>query len=388
MTLGRHTRGGTSGLVSLALVALSGCHAMPLGRLEAGPNPASALASASRAALLSATVAMEPPSEMSSFEPVKTSAENLTSIEEIRSAPTPLLDAALQKARASDAPALPAMPEPVKTEPTTPAEPPPSAIFASKLPIELPTVNPARTQPVAEAHPTEPEPAPKEPEPARPEDLWRDGVRKLNTLAHAKVEQAGGSASPWGLRSRILSWLAEPDINPDLNSRDLDGVRAVLRALDEPPQEAGRKGDTVRSAVLVLEDKAPLEIVDLRLCRTVDNFGKYEAFDPPVRKPGQAVAIYCEIDGLRFEQAAGGFRTRLAGQLEIIPEAGGPPIHVQPLGTAEEVCKKRRRDYYVVYRLEFPKTLPPGDYRIRLTERDLASDQSATRDASFFIIKD
>jgi hypothetical protein len=63
-------------------------------------------------------------------------------------------------------------------------------------------------------------------------------------------------------------------------------------------------------------------------------------------------------------------------------------VLVKPLGTAEETCRKRRRDYYVVYKLDLPKTLPPGDYRIRLTETDLTSDRSTTRELPFVVVKD
>jgi hypothetical protein len=186
----------------------------------------------------------------------------------------------------------------------------------------------------------------------------------------------------------VLAWLAEPDLDPGLDHRETDDVRAVLRALDDSPGEPLRRGDEVRSAVLVLEEKAPLEITDLRLCCKVDGFGDFEAFEPPVRKAGQPVILYCELDGLRFEQTSAGFRTRIAAQLEILPEAGGPPIHSQTLGPAEETCRRRRRDYYVAYKLCLPRPLGPGEYRLRLTTRDVTSDRSATREVSFAIAKD
>jgi hypothetical protein len=390
MTLGSRSRRVASGLSILMLVALlSGCHAMPLSRLEDnGPNRPQSLASASRATLLPATVAMDPPSEMSSFEPVLASPANLTSAAANASAPTPLLDAALQKARALDEPPTP---EPVSQNqaPAEPQSPPPSSLFSAPLSIELPPPRP-KADPTAQTSntPSAETPAKKEPEPPRLEDLWSEGVQKLNSVARARLEQAGGSATPWALRARVLSWLAEPDIDPDIDQHDAQGVRAVLKALDEPTGEVNRKGSAVRSAVLVLEDKAPLEIVDLKLCSRVEKFGDFEPFDPPVRKTGQRVILYCEIDGLKFEQTAAGFRTRMAGQVEIVPEAGGPAVFSRSLNLAEETCRRRRRDYYIAYVLELPPSLTPGDYRIRLTEKDLTSDRTATREVSLVIVKD
>jgi hypothetical protein len=378
-------------MVILAIVALGGCHAMPLSRLEDGPNRPQSLATAGRAALLPATVAMDPPAEMSAIEPVSASPAKLTPAEQASpiSAPTPLLDQALQKVKAMEEPPVPS-PDPARPASPEPAPtPPPSSLFTSPLPIELPSTSPSKAEPVNLATTSRPaEPPKKEPEPARPEELWRDGVRKLSSLARAKLEQGGGSASPWCLRTRVLSWMSENDIDPDADQHEAEGVRAVLKALDDPPGDANRKGEVVRSAVLVLEDKAPLEIVDLKLVSRVDGFGNYEAFEPPVRKAGQPMILYCEVDGLRFEQTAAGFRTRLAAQIEIVPEGGGAPVLLKTLATAEETCRKRRRDYFIAYKLVLPKPLTPGDYKIRLTEKDLTSDRTTTREVTFFVAKD
>jgi hypothetical protein len=343
MSLGSRTRRIASGLVVGWLVALAGCRAMPVSQFVTNPNrPQSTLAAASRAALLPATVAMDPPSEMSSIEPVPTNASSITPAGDAgKPAPTPLLDAALIRAKGLDEPAR-----------------------SANDPVQPPTPEP----------PT-----------------WRDGVRRLASLARARLElgPAGGSGSPsWALRARILSWLAEPDLDPELGHREANGVRAVLRALDDTPTESPRRGEDVRSAVVALEDRAPLEITELRFCSNVDGFGTFDAVEPPVHKAGEPILLYCELDGLRFEQTAAGFRTKVAAQLEILPHGGGPAIHTRPLEVAEETCRRRRRDYYIVYKLLLPRTLTPGDYRLRLTSKDLNSDRSTTHDVAFAIARD
>jgi hypothetical protein len=393
MSFGSQSRRVASVFVALGLVALAGCHAMPVTRLAPTPNrPQSTLGSAGRAALLSATVAMDPPSEMSSIEPASIKPASITPAESPapepdRPAATPLLDAALIRAQGQDEPA------PAKTDEGPKLPPPVPEPSAASTPTSASTPIPvAASGAFASAEfPAAPVPAP-EPEPARPEDAWRDGVRKLVGLARARLEAtpANGPVAgpPWGLRARVLAWLAEPDLDPELGQRESDGVRAVLRAIDDSPGDSPRRGDEVRSAVLVLEDKAPFEITDLRFCSRVDGFGDFEAFEPPVRKAGQPVILYCEIDGLRFEQTSGGFRTRVAAQLEILAQGGGQPIHTRPLEVAEETCRRRRRDYYVAYKLVLPRPLEPGDYRIRLTARDLATDRTASREVAFGIAKD
>jgi hypothetical protein len=392
MSLGSRSRRISSGFAVWALAALAGCRAMPLDRLAPSPNrPQSTVTSATRSALMGATVAMEPPSEMSSIQPVAIKASSLTPAEEPgKPAPTPLLDAALIRAQgldeANSSKESPDRPTPIPSpEPPTPTTPTAPNLIGS---VEFPVMT--ITSPPAPAPATEtatPEQA-KEPEPSRPEDLWREGVRRLVGLARARLEQAPAGTSPWALRARVLGWLAEPDLDPELGHREADGVRAVLRALDDSPAESPRRGDEVRSAVLVLEEKAPLEITDLRLCCKVDGFGDFEAFEPPVRKAGQPVILYCELDGLRFEQTSAGFRTRVASQFEILPEGGGPAIVTRQLPASEETCRRRRRDYYIAIKLLLPSPLAPGDYRIRLTTRDLTSDRTATREVTFAIVKD
>jgi hypothetical protein len=331
---------------------------------------------------------MEPPAEMSSIEPVDPPASSLTPATSPPE-PTPLLDAALERAKGLDksalddaarAPAPIPVPE-ARVELPSPAPEPlkPEPILIAMAPTPIPTPEP---------DPSPPKPEAKEPEPPRPEEIWREGVRRLSSLARAKSEQSGDSPGPWGLRARVLAWLAEPEIDPDLGQREADSIRAVLRALDDIPTRPNGRGDEVRSAVLVLEDRAPLEVVDLRLCSKVERFGDFEPFEPPVRKAGQDVILYCELDGVRFESTPSGHRSRIAAKVEILAEGGGQPILSRAMGTAEETCRRRRRDYYVAYKLVLPRTLAPGDYRIRLTETDLTSDRTASREVAFAIAKD
>ena len=59
----------------------------------------------------------------------------------------------------------------------------------------------------------------------------------------------------------------------------------------------------------------------------------------------------------------------------------------QSLGTAEDVCRRRRRDYYVNYRLTLPDaaTLPPGTYRLQIQQRDAYAGAEATGEITLTI---
>lgn len=401
------TRTAGAAVAALLLSLGGGCHAVPIGRIAAAPNrPKSTLGAVARDALLPATVALDIPAETAAIDPNNSARGKVTPASVIGASPkvdlistespadrpeadaevgrpTPLLDEALVRARRHVE-----VPDPV-----APASPPhllpPSPPPAAEASVAAATVVPIVEPPAPEARPlaeVQPAPAP-EPAPAAPEDLWRDGVRKLVGLARARQEQGAGGAEPWGLRAGILSWLAEPDIDPDLGHREADAVRAVLRTLQAAtgPNDVAPRADDVKAAVAVLEARAPLELVALQLCSQVDGFGDCVPFDPPSRRAGDLVILYCEVDGVHHEPAAGGLLTKVAGQLEIIPEGGGAAV-IHPLGTAEEVFPRRRRDYYINFKKRIPRDLPPGPYTVRVTVRDVATERASSRSTPLTIL--
>ncbi len=421
MTPGRRSWRIALGTVVWTIAGLAGCHGVPIARVAPAPNrPQSTLGSVGRAALLPATIAADMPSETSSIDPSNSATTGtLTPSSAIEGAsgqgqsdlgkpaipaaplpPTPLLDAALVRAK-SRGELLDGASPPAHIDPAVAVASIPSPSMTEAI-----SPSPAGPEPSVAAAPSAPTPEPKPVEtvavapPASPEELWREGVRKLVGLARSKQEQAGAgngaTAEPWGLRARVLAWLAEPDIDPDLGQREADNVRSVLRALEAAtgPGNSGKaadahnRGDDVRTAVRTLEAKAPLELVDLRLCSKVERFGDFTPIDPPARRGGDQVVIYCEVDGVHHEPTtSGGFQTKLAGRMEIIPEAGGSPI-ILPLGPAKETFPRRRRDFYIAYLEVLPRNLPPGQYTLRMTLKDVFSEQSAGRGIPLTIVGD
>ena len=420
MTPGSRSRRIAVGTAVWTIASLSGCHAVPVGRLASPPPVPRSIAnsaqpsirSVGRAAFLPATVALDTPSELAAIDPSNSETGTITRISAIddpgRPAlistepsnpsealpPTPLLDAALVRARsqgglpvdpvASPGPvALGSGPqsEPVPPPPTSPPAADPIGLVASSEPAPLMTSIKAPPTPAAD-----PKPAEAVAPPASPDELYRDGVRELVGLARHKRDQVGSGASElWELRTKVLAWLAEPDIDPDLGTGAADDVRAILRVLEASatPKDPPR-GDEVRTAIRALEDRAPLELVDLQICQAVERFGEVTPFGTPGRQAGDWIGLYCEIDGLHQEPTANGFQARLAGRLEVIPATGGPALAL-PLLTSNQTFPRRRRDYYVNYSKKLPDDLAPGHYTLRVTLQDLATSQSASRETTLVI---
>jgi hypothetical protein len=128
-----------------------------------------------------------------------------------------------------------------------------------------------------------------------------------------------------------------------------------------------------------------LAIPELRLCRRVQGFGRFEAIDGEGLRPGQVVVLYCEMAGVRYEPHGEEFRSVIEAAVAIMPESSDAVLWQRTLGAAEDLCHRPRQDYYVNYRLTLPDaaTLPPGPYRLRLTQRDRLAGTEAERVVSF-----
>jgi hypothetical protein len=166
-------------------------------------------------------------------------------------------------------------------------------------------------------------------------------------------------------------------------SSDAAFRRTVLTALaattsPTPPPPPDRAA-LVQAAVAALEERAPLAISALELCRKVKGFGDFEPIDSTSCRPGRSVIVYCEMTGLRYAAEGDMYRSRLSSRIEVVASGGGEPVWKHDLGTAGELGRRRRRDFYVNYRVTLPEGLSPGSYELRLIQDDLVANRSASR---------
>lgn len=331
--------------------------------------------------------------------------------------PTPGLDAALEEARAMEAAVLTSFEEPAPSPPAplvlpdAPSPPTDAATADTGPPADSPKDEAVQLATLpAEPAASTPDPAPAEPAPAGPEASaakaidpeasWHEGLERLLGLAR---EQAQGEPAPggmWASREQVLARLAESRGGEDDPARVL--WQAMLDALAEaearepaaaePPVEApdpetSGQGTAAGEAPveLTIPDEPAPEIVELQLCRKVDGFGLFEPAGADEVRPGRTLTLYWEVEGLRAESDGPWFRTRLSSSAEILPADGGEPVWRKSLGTAEDACRRPRRDYFVNGRITLPDDLHPGSYQLRLSLDDLVSGRSATRTLPFTI---
>jgi len=412
MSHDRETRRTVAVLVCVAIMtASSGCRRSPFQRLDDGPASASASASALAAAAvppdLPALLAVPETGPMSggaaglgasraysrSFgtDPALEQVSGPPAQASPAPAPTPLLDAALKRAEAEERiqrEAIRAAQAAADPAPSPAAGPNVQTVSVATGPQARPASLKLQTHPEvshAEGEETDLVAAPLEPEPAatKPADpavVWAESLDRLKTIARESAHQggAGEGTSLWLLRAQVVEWLAGETLRPANQALLRKAVASMADATSSPAVDAPTRTAEIRSAVLALEDRVPLGITELRLCRNVLGFGAFEQLDSPALKPGQPVILYCELSGLRYQTVDQTFVSRLSSRVELVSAQDGAKVWEQSLGEAEDRCRSRRRDYYVNYRIALPATVAPGDYRIRLTQTDLVARQSAS----------
>jgi hypothetical protein len=377
---------------TLAL-GFAGCHWLPVGRVDPSLDPRRV----GKAPAPAPNTTTPPPAALAAGPLPEGGLQPISDAEAMAAtAPTPLLDAAMARAQAMQDAATGAMPDPAPApEALAAAEPPPrddalvqTAAVAETAPIRAP--EPSQAAPPAPMPQPAPTPAP-EPAPT-PEEAWRAHFEVLRSLAREREAQSDGE--PWPLRAAVLAWLANDGEKDEERPAGDDGQAALWTALAETLAQATARADdpdapVLREAITALEGQLPLRVGTLALCRKVQGFGQYEPIAEPSCRAGQTVVLYCELDGLRYEPEpqGGRLRSRLESTVELRAAEGDRVVWSQSLGTAEDVCRRRRRDYYVNYRLTLPDAaaLPPGAYRLRIHQRDAIAGNEDTAEVALTI---
>jgi hypothetical protein len=125
----------------------------------------------------------------------------------------------------------------------------------------------------------------------------------------------------------------------------------------------------------------------LRLCRKVMGLGAFESMDRSQLRPGQPALLYCERTGLGYEEKGGVFISRLASRVELVSAADGKMVWELSLGEARDESKTIPDTCYVNYRMNLPRSITPGDYRLRLIQTDPVADRTLTSELPVTFIR-
>lgn len=386
------------------LAALPGCRRSPFHRLGNVPEighdghregyqpPVSALDQAAVAPVREATetsMAAAVPSAAETTPPEVVAALEADSIGDAiptAPAPTPMLDEALRRAEAlerAQEEALRQVEHLAKPHPEPAPEP-------QVVQLEAPPRDEAIARASMEVE-TEAQPDPEPPAPVDPAAEWRDGVDRLKKLAKESADRPDADdedderARLWAARAELIDSLPD-DLSAAVAPAVLPKAVALLAdAAVGPDADASTLSTEIETAVSTLEDRVPLGVNALELCRKIDGFGAFETIDPQTLKAGRPVLVYCELAGLRYAQDGDEFVSRVATRIELLKAEDGSKVW-EIEGEAEDRCRRRRRDSYISTLVNLPETIEPGAYSLRLTQTDQTAGASASSELAVTIV--
>ncbi|HEX8523926.1 MAG TPA: hypothetical protein VF669_16855 [Tepidisphaeraceae bacterium] len=153
------------------------------------------------------------------------------------------------------------------------------------------------------------------------------------------------------------------------------GVGAFRKVIETSPTAAlEEKIEPLLETADQLRERANLKINNLTLCESVERFGVYEPLAPatfPARKDSQAI-VYFEVENFRSVQGAEGvWQTKLQYELSVYPaDRASQPVYSKPATPVVDVCRSRRRDFFLADKITLPKKLEAGKYTLKITLTD------------------
>lgn len=218
-----------------------------------------------------------------------------------------------------------------------------------------------------------------------PEDL----LRSVSADAAGMLESMYGE-DPYALAVRLVSLRAAtgsaaPGLNALVDRLPVE-QREVVLALDEVLTGAskGRAAfeDSLASRSAVLDEGEPIEIARAELCSRVEAFGRYTELGRDGFVAGRPIPMIVYTEAAHFDQvpvldSAGGsgadetWEVRLGQEVLLYHESDGLLAWRRPEQVTVYRSKTRLHDYFLVDRIELPRTLTVGAYRLKVVLRDL-----------------
>src|SRR5205823_6880497 len=105
--------------------------------------------------------------------------------------------------------------------------------------------------------------------PVAKREEWADGLSRLREIARRHAGEPGEAAEAWGIRARVLDWLAGGGDDPRPASVAVwNHVLAALSTATSPETvDEAAVSHHLGAAVEALESFAPLQVRELVVCR-------------------------------------------------------------------------------------------------------------------------
>lgn len=227
-------------------------------------------------------------------------------------------------------------------------------------------------------------------------DGAKEPLRAAMPLLGLDAISSGAAAGHLELVSRAVT--------PD-QRRSVEAARDLMRSFAADPNLAS--GDPAAMARL-LREKADqlsgstspdgLALGTVALCQRVDGYGRFSTLGTSTFVAGRpaAMIIYSEVENFSQTQGPDGanretpdqWRVELGQTIRLYLESDGSEQLVLPESVVRDVASSKRRDFFLVQRVDLPKTLSVGNYHLKIAVRDVASGAIAERVLPIRVVAD
>lgn len=241
-------------------------------------------------------------------------------------------------------------------------------------------------------------PAPA-PEPRRVETVIVDRPLNRAELAFKLADRIRAEAG-WSPMRQSVALMGLEMIEPGVGapqyddlSRRLSGDQATAstelrRLLNEVASSEGLAGDPTQlsgalgsSSRVLAPPAAPtgLELGTVALCTRVESFGRFSPYAANRFTAGRAIPliVYTEVENFAQSEEHGNDSTpgtrwnvQVSQELALYLDSDGSRQWRQTEQTVKDVSRSKRKDYYLVQRIDLPANLSVGRYNLKVIVRD------------------
>lgn len=258
--------------------------------------------------------------------------------------------------------------------------------------------SPAAAPPNAPASPTASSPSPDGKPAADLKQVAAVATNLANHLRHRDendtrtIPDAIVLTTLESLRPGVMGELDKPD-SPFSKALARDDRKELLAARDRVASNPDAKtlaNDSLSRTLQAFAPPSALQIPKAAFCTRVQGFGRYDALNSDkflVGKPIRTL-VYTELDGFTTRSARAGdpgmsaidppkHAVELSQSLTLYHDPSGLVAWQRPPQTIIEPCKTKRRDFFLIQRLDLPATLSIGKYNLKVRVTDLTSGSEA-----------
>lgn len=225
-----------------------------------------------------------------------------------------------------------------------------------------------------------------------------EDMQYLIDRLRVSLRQEDGEPMARALRATMVSAL---DRQRPLSAADTDGLdedqrewvnnfHRLLTAVSDPLTAGGYNSASIRN--LVDDLFRPITIRDVQLCRRVEAFGVYDAFETNTMMAGRVTPwriVYVELDHFTSRQNVGSkvHQVRVTQEVTLY-DRDGLVVWRQPRAEITDESRNRRRDFFIVQLIRLPANLGVGEFNLKVTVTDLADGSQDEAMVSLKVVAD